>query len=51
MNVKKFKNANYDKNEFIDKKEFSKFCLVDVDYKTWMYNMGFISKKQLNSTL
>lgn len=47
INKKKFKNANFDKNKYIDKKEFCDFCLTDKDYKKWMYYMGFITKKQL----
>ena len=30
-----------------DQGEFTKICLKDEDYKKWMYNMGFITHRQL----
>ena len=49
LNRRKFKNANFDANKYIDKEEFTKFCLTDNDFKQWMFYMGLITRKQLKN--
>eukprot|EP00919_Chromeraceae_sp_WS-2016_P037171 GHVR01088453.1.p3 GENE.GHVR01088453.1~~GHVR01088453.1.p3 ORF type:complete len:112 (-),score=12.66 GHVR01088453.1:6300-6635(-) len=46
MNKNKFQKYDFDNNQSIDREEFIKICLKDEDYKLWMFNMGFITKKQ-----
>lgn len=48
-NKKKFKNADINKDNALEKEEFSRYCSSDNDYKQWMFNMGFISEEQLNN--
>lgn len=47
-NKNKFHKYDYDKNGKFDLEEFVKICLKDEDYKMWMYNMGFLTKRQLD---
>lgn len=48
MNGQKFEKYDFDHNDSIDQKEFVQICLKDEDYKKWMFNMGFITKRQLD---
>lgn len=48
INKKKFEKYDFDKNLSFDESEFIKICLKDEDYKKWMFNMGFITKRQLD---
>jgi hypothetical protein len=48
MNKNKFNKYDYDGNGYIDEEEFMQMCLKDEHYKLWMYNMGFITKRQMD---
>lgn len=48
INRDKFKKYDYDKNKSIDCAEFCSICLKDADYKNWLFNMGFITKNQMD---
>jgi len=47
INKDKMKKYDYNKNKSIEKDEFVAICVKDADYKNWFYNMGFITKNQL----
>lgn len=47
MNKAKFTKYDFDKSKSISKEEFVKLCTKDEDYKKWMFNMGFITKNQM----
>lgn len=47
-NQNKFKRYDFDKSNSIDLNEFTKICLKDEDYKLYFYNMGFITKNQMD---
>lgn len=47
INKQKFLKYDYDKNKSISKEEFVSICTKDEDFKKWFYNMGFITKNQL----
>jgi len=47
-NRNKFRKYDYDKNKKIDCNEFCKICMKDQDYKNWLFNMGFITKNQMD---
>lgn len=48
VNKNKFNKYDYDKSSSIEESEFCKICTKDEDYKSWLYNMGFITKKQMD---
>jgi hypothetical protein len=48
VNRNKFKKYDYDKNKKIDCGEFCKICLKDLDYKNWLFNMGLVTKNQMD---
>lgn len=47
-NKNKFRKYDYDKNKSIDGNEFCSICIKDEDYKSWLFNMGFITKNQMD---
>jgi hypothetical protein len=47
-NKNKFNKYDFDKSKSIEEAEFCKICMKDEDYKNWLFNMGFITKKQMD---
>ncbi len=47
INKDKFTKYDYDKSKSISKEEFVSICTKDEDFKKWFFNMGFITKNQL----
>ena len=48
-NKKKFKQWDVDKSGELEYEEFKKMCLIDRDYKRWMFSMGLITRRQLEN--
>lgn len=48
-NARKFKKWDYNASGTLELPEFAKMCLVDKDYKQWMFDMGFITRRQLEN--
>ena len=48
-NKKKFKQWDVDKSVELEYEEFKKMCLIDRDYKRWMFSMGLLTRRQVDN--